>query len=771
MKNIKSTQSGVKIAFTRSLFGKLLFFMLLIGIIPLNISSVFSYIQGRNALNQSLYETQDILENDQTAYLLNWVHERSQDIETLASLSRITAMNSVDGDIAIKQYFKLWGIYESMFVAGTDGLTIASTDKQINVSERAYFKEAMAGKSYMSEPLVSKGTGHIIIMFSAPVVSNGAIVGIVAGAVPLEIVAKMLANNQSGATSESYLVNQQGYFVSAPRFADEMKAAGMFKLRPEMEVQLQTTAGKEIQAGKSGSGSYINYLGKDVIGQYSWIPELKMGLISEKQTSEANTLVTQLANFSMVLTLISIVFVAVVAFGVARSMTAPVKLIANSASRLALGDIEQNLEYKSKDEYGVLADAFRQMIAYQKEMAGFALAISKGDLTPFIYPKSDKDEFGNTFKRMIISLRKSIGRVGESAVALNEASAQLASSASQAGDATTQIANTVQQVALGINHETESITRTAQSVEQMSRAIDGVARGAQDQTASVTRAAEITSGISKTIEQVAGNAQSVTRDSAEAAEAARLGARTVAETVKGMERIKIKVSLSGQAVTEMGTRSDQIGTIVETIEDIASQTNLLALNAAIEAARAGEHGKGFAVVADEVRKLAERSSLATKEIGGLIKGIQKTVAEAVRAMDEGGKEVENGVRLANESGEALAAILKAAEEVYRQAEQAGQGTATMSAASNQLVAAVDGVSAVVEENTAATEEMAAGTTEVTQDIKNIAAVSEENSAAIEEVSAAAEEMSTQVDEVKVSAQKLADMSRSLQEVVSQFKLD
>jgi len=376
----------------------------------------------------------------------------------------------------------------------------------------------------------------------------------------------------------------------------------------------------------------------------------------------------------------------------------------------------------------------------------------------------------NTFKQMTDNFHGLLDGVQVNANEMDAASLRLASNAIQAAQATAQIATTVQQVAKGITQETESISRTAQSVEQMSRAIDGVARGAQDQNISVTRAAEITSGISRTIEQVAGNAQSVTRDSADAAEAARQGARTVAETVRGMERIREKVSLSARAVTEMGSRSDQIGTIVETIEDIASQTNLLALNAAIEAARAGEHGKGFAVVADEVRKLAERSSLATKEIGGLIKGIQKTVAEAVRAMEEGGREVEGGVRLANESGEALAAILKAAEEVYRQAELAGQGTTQMSAASSQLVSAVDGVSAVVEENTAATEELAAGTNEVTRAVENIAAVSEENSAAIEQVSASTEEMNAQVDEVTNSARQLAEMAKALQAAVAQFKL-
>jgi methyl-accepting chemotaxis protein len=450
-----------------------------------------------------------------------------------------------------------------------------------------------------------------------------------------------------------------------------------------------------------------------------------------------------------------------------RQVLGPINIVVRTSRNL----VEEDLRAFAKEiELVAVGDLTRSVwiktrkLNFQSENELGQLACGLDDVIGSLYNVS------NLFQKMIANFRNVLLEVHENANDVSSSSSKLAKTASQAGQATEQITTTVQRVALGISQETKSISRTTHSMEQMSRAIDGVARGAQDQTVSVTRAAEITSGISKTIEQVAGNAQSVTRDSAVAAEAARLGARTVAETIKGMERIKIKVSLSGQAVTEMGTRSGQIGTIVETIEDIASQTNLLALNAAIEAARAGEHGKGFAVVADEVRKLAERAAGATREIGGLIKGIQKTVAEAVTAMEEGGHEVENGTHLANESGEALAAILKAAEEVYRQAEQAGQGTATMSAASNQLVAAVDGVSAVVEENTAATEEMAAGTTEVTQDIKNIVAVSEENNAAIEEVSAAAEEVGLQVEEVTVSAQKLAGMAHALQKAISQFKL-
>ncbi len=429
------------------------------------------------------------------------------------------------------------------------------------------------------------------------------------------------------------------------------------------------------------------------------------------------------------------------------------QVLVEQLSAMAQGDLTARMSIQavtlpvtSRDEIGQLSAAFNTIVARLQE-AGVA------------------------FGEMTTRLSAAVSEVADSATNVSTASTQLADAAGQAGQATSQIAATVQQVARGASQQTESITKTAASMEQMKRAIDGVSLGAQEQGRAVSRSAEITSDLSTTIRQVAENADAVSRNSAGAATAARDGARKVEDTVQGMESIRAKVGVSAQKVQEMSERSDQIGVIVETIDDIASQTNLLALNAAIEAARAGEHGKGFAVVADEVRKLAERSSTATKEIGGLIRGIQKTVSEAMRAMEEGGREVEVGSARAHEAGQALAAILEAAEAVNKQAEATREVARRMETMSGEVVSATDAVSAVVEENVAATEEMSAGSTGVILAIENIASVSEENSAAVEEVSASAEEMSAQVEEVTASAQSLADMAQNLRRVVAQFKLD
>lgn len=457
---------------------------------------------------------------------------------------------------------------------------------------------------------------------------------------------------------------------------------------------------------------------------------------------------------------------------ITRSITMPLKVMTDILVRLSDGDISFKVDNSidRKDELGIALKALLQTKEYLEEMAAAALKISENNLTVVVTSHSANDELGNAFKKMVTNLKQVIGQISDTANHLAGASNQLASASNQAAQATDQIAATMQQVAKGTSQQSESISRTAQSADQMGRAIDGVAKGAQDQSTAVARASQITATITSAIQQIAANSEKSAELASTAAQNAHEGVETVQRTIRGMQTIKDKVGVSAEKVREMGQRSDQIGIIVETIDDIASQTNLLALNAAIEAARAGEHGKGFAVVADEVRKLAERSSIATKEIANLVRGIQQTVADAVKAMDQSTAEIELGVDHANQSDGALKNILAAAETVSHQVEEITQAAKHINTSSNELVASVDSVSAVVEENTAATEEMSANSSEVTQAMESIASVSEENSAAVEEVSASTEEMSAQAEEVSASAQELNGISQTLQDIVSKFAI-
>ena len=276
-----------------------------------------------------------------------------------------------------------------------------------------------------------------------------------------------------------------------------------------------------------------------------------------------------------------------------------------------------------------------------------------------------------------------------------------------------------------IGQTAQVVQNVAAAAEQLSVHGLQLSKASREQSSQSTQVASSVEEMSVTANEMARNAQVLATTAQDLSGTAIKGGEAVTNSIRGMEAVAHTMRESAGQINLLGQRSQEIGEIIRVIEDIADQTNLLALNAAIEAARAGEQGRGFAVVADEVRKLAERTGKATKEISSVIETVQVGTKEAVASMGAGTTEVQAGVSLVKEAGARLSEIVEGVKQVTQMVEQ---------------------MAATIEEQTRTTEHMAGG-------VQTVATLSQQNESSVEQVASASSDLS------RMAAQLQSDLSR------------
>ncbi|KZE68799.1 hypothetical protein AWM68_00520 [Fictibacillus phosphorivorans] len=305
-----------------------------------------------------------------------------------------------------------------------------------------------------------------------------------------------------------------------------------------------------------------------------------------------------------------------------------------------------------------------------------------------------------------------------------------------------QVRATSEQVAAASEELTASAEQTSMATEQIATTIGEVAGGSQEQVSTVENIVEAMNQLSAGIQQIAVSMQNMSEASSRSLQVAEGGNETIQQTIGQMDAIHTSMNSTSHVVRELGDQSQEITKIVDVITDIAGQTNLLALNAAIEAARAGEQGRGFAVVADEVRKLAEQSSESAKQIGQLISSIQELTEKAVDAMKSGTDEVTGGRELVYQSGEAFKSLYQTVAEVSNQVGEVSAATQQMTASTEHVVGSIDVISSMAEAAASSTQE----------------------------VSASAEEQLASMEEISSSSNALSHLAEEMNEAINKFKV-
>lgn len=384
-----------------------------------------------------------------------------------------------------------------------------------------------------------------------------------------------------------------------------------------------------------------------------------------KQRSEATQIAARDARLTIVVgTLAALLVAAIAAVLITRNIAAPLASLTAVAERITVGELTVAVPPSQRaDEVGVLARTFERMRRALQAMAGAAEQIAAGDLRTTLQPQSANDQLGNAFLRMITNLRQQIGGMVESAAVLGSAASQIVAS-------TAQLASSASESAAAVSETTTTVEEIRQTAQMASQKARGVADSSQ-----------------------------------KAMQIAHSGRKATEEAAAGATRMRTQMEAIAESMMRLSEQGQTIGQIIATVEDLAAQSNLLAVNAAIEAAKAGEQGKGFGVVAQEVKSLAEQSRQATGSVRVILGDIQKATTAAVLATEQGSKAVEAGGRQTEAAGETIQALTGSVTEAAQAATQIAASSQQQLAGMDQVAGAMESIKQASAQNVASAKQL------------------------------------------------------------------